>query len=91
VLDDHITRLAGDPLGEPATIEVSADGATASATLPCVVETETAIEGAGDTLIEMARAQGEGVLRRTERAVLETTCVKPGGTWKIVAARLRPA
>jgi hypothetical protein len=36
------------------------------------------------TLVEMARAQGEGVLRVALPGVLENTYVRRGGAWKIL-------
>lgn len=55
----------------------------------CVVETETEI-GPNCTLVEMARQQGEGVLRRSEARVLESGCVKRDGVWKLTRAVFRP-
>jgi len=37
----------------------------------------------------MARQQGGGVLRRTERGVFEHTCVKQDGVWKLQRAGYR--
>jgi hypothetical protein len=35
----------------------------------------------------MAHAQGEGIVRLALPAVLENTCVRRGGTWKILRTR----
>jgi hypothetical protein len=62
-------------------IAIAADG-TATARVPCTVETATPIDSCG-TLVEMARLQGDGVVRRSERRVLASTFVKRNGTWHI--------
>ena len=48
----------------------------------CIVDTEEVI-GPPCPLVEMAREQGGGVVRRTERVVFEHTYVKQEGVWKI--------
>ena len=63
---------------DPA-ISVAANG-TATARVPCIVETATPIDG-DETLLEMARQQGDGVVRRSERRVLAGTFVKHGRIW----------
>ncbi|HVJ29210.1 MAG TPA: hypothetical protein VNA66_02795, partial [Gammaproteobacteria bacterium] len=52
---------------------------SATVRLACTVETGTPIENCG-TLVEMARLQGDGVLKRSERGVLTGTFVKREGT-----------
>jgi hypothetical protein len=74
--------LATDGFGEQDAIEVSPDRTTATARTHCVVQTETAI-GPNCTLVEMARGQGEGVLRRSETRVLVSNYVKVRDAWKI--------
>lgn len=76
------TTLATDPLGGEDTIDIAANGATATARLHCSAEMETPIEPM-TPLVEMARAQGGGVMKRSERGVLEGAYVKLGGCWKI--------
>jgi hypothetical protein len=80
---DGARRLAADSLGggEDA-IEIAADADTATSLLHCTAQTETPIEPV-TPLVEMARAQGGGVARRSERGVLEGTYVKRAGSWKI--------
>jgi len=85
-----IRTLAADPLGGEDTIEIAAGGATATARLHCTAETETPIEPV-TPLVAMARAQGGGVLKRTERGVLEGTYVKRDGRWKIERLVFRSA
>jgi hypothetical protein len=65
-----------------------AENGTASASVPCVIETATPIEG-DETLVEMARQQGDGVVRRAERRVLHGSFVKRDGCWHLADAELR--
>ncbi len=46
------------------------------------METATPISGEG-TLIEMARLQGDGMIKRSERRVLYGSFVKRNGIWTI--------
>jgi hypothetical protein len=82
--------LAADPLGGEDAIEIAASGATATARLHCTAQIETPIEPV-TPLVEMARAQGGGVLKRTERGVLEATYMKRDGRWKIERLAFRAA
>jgi hypothetical protein len=66
-------------LDSDLSVSVAANG-TATARVPCLVETATPIDG-DETLVEMARQQGDGVVRRSERLVLAGTLVKHGGIW----------
>jgi len=68
------------------TIDV-ADG-TASVRLDCTVERAMPIESCG-TLVEMARLQGDGIVKRTERRVLHGRFVKRNGIWEFDNAELR--
>jgi hypothetical protein len=78
---EHARRLGAREAGDIA-IEIAADRRTATARTPCVVPVESPIEAPGCTLVDMARAQGEGVLRRDERRVLEQTFVRREGVWQ---------
>lgn len=89
-LDESIRSVSADRFGEPDVIEVAADRRTAAARMRCTVEIEIAI-GPSCPLVEMARQQGEGVLRRSEGCVLESTYVRRGGVWKIERSAFRPA
>ena len=85
-----VTRLLPADFGEHDAIEVGADGRSARATVHCAVETQVPIAAEG-TLIEMARAQGEGFVRAKACKVLDMACVCTGGTWKIKALAMREA
>ncbi len=80
--DSAVRSIATDHAGQPDALEIAADGESAVARFPCIVESETPI--AQDcTIARMARAQGGGFVRRTERRVLNAEYVKPSGAWKI--------
>ena len=81
-IDQSIRNLSADQFGERDVIEVAAGRNAATARFHCTVRTETAIEPSCP-LVEMARQQGDGVVRHSERSVLEIACVKQGGVWKI--------
>ncbi len=75
--------------GDHDVVELAGDGLTGEARVACAVHTETPIEAAGSSLVEMARQQGGGVVRATEERVLELACVKQRGVWKIARATWR--
>ena len=77
-LDTAVRSIAAD---RNETIAVAADG-TATVLVACTVETATPIESCG-TLVDMARLQGDGLLKRSERRMLTSTFVKRNGTWQI--------
>jgi hypothetical protein len=81
-VDASVQSLAMDGFAEHDAIEIAADRTTATARTHCAVQIEEAI-GPNCTLVEMAREQGEGVLRRSEKRVLVGSYVKVGETWKI--------
>jgi hypothetical protein len=81
-LDGSIHRVAAEAFASHDGIEFAADRATARARIDCTVDVVTAIEPSC-TLVQMARQQGGGVIRRSEERVLENAYVKHGGVWKI--------
>ena len=82
-LDARVRSLAAD---RDEAIAIAPDG-SATVRLACTVETATPIESCG-TLVEMARLQGDGIVKRSERGVLISTFVKREGTWKFQHATL---
>ena len=74
-------------LDSDVAIDVVGDR-TATAQVGCSVETATPIAGR-DTLVEMARLQGDGVLKRNERRVLVGSLAKRRGIWQIERLELR--
>lgn len=85
---EHARQLSARELHDIA-IEIAGDRRTATARATCLVVIESPIEAPGCTLVDMARAQGEGVLRRSERRMLEQTFVRRDGVWKMDRAELR--
>ena len=81
-IDEGIRSLSADRFGEEDVIELAADRGSATGRFHCTVQTETAI-GPSCTLVEMAREQGEGFVRRSQRSVIEAAYVKQAGVWKI--------
>jgi hypothetical protein len=82
-----VRSIAADHFGQPDSIDVAADGKSATGRFHCAVEIQTAI--AQDcTLARMAHAQGGGFLRRTERRVLKFKYVKASGAWAIAKVEL---
>ncbi len=89
-LDQSVRSIAADHAGKPDAIEIAPDGKSADGRFHCTVEIETPI--AKDcTLAQMAHAQGNGFVRRTERHVLNVEYVKAGGAWSIAKAEFAPA
>jgi hypothetical protein len=80
----HVRSVA---LDAEATVDVATDG-TARAQVLCTVETATPIESCG-TLVEMARLQGDGIVRRSERRLLHGIFIKRDGVWQLESAELR--
>ena len=89
-VDVSITSLSADRFGEADVIELATDRQSATGRFHCIVQTETAI-GPSCTLVEMARAQGEGFVRRSQRRVIEAAYVKQAGVWKIRRTAYSPA
>jgi len=87
--DQAVRSVAPDHAGQPDMIEIAADGKSAAGRFHCAVEIETAI--AQDcTLAQMARQQGSGFIRRTERRVLNVEYEKASGAWAIAKMEFAP-
>ncbi|MEO8465338.1 MAG: hypothetical protein ABI640_08345 [Gammaproteobacteria bacterium] len=89
-VDASLRRLAADRFATHDVIEVAPDGATATASFECMVETEAPIAGSY-TLIHMLHEQGDAALRSVERRGLESVYARQGTEWKIVSLVLRRA
>jgi hypothetical protein len=83
VIDGDVQLLVPAAAADDA-LSVAGDG-TATARLGCTVELVTPIAGDG-TLVEMARLQGDGFVKRRERRVLASSFVKRNGLWRFVHA-----
>jgi hypothetical protein len=87
-LDPDVRGVAPDGFGEQDAIDVAGDRQTATTLLHCTVHMERTI-GPDCPLVEMAREQGGGVVRRTERGVFENVYVRRDGIWKIARSSYR--
>ena len=85
-----ISRVNADHAAAPDEISLAADGRSAAGVYACVVETESP-RPLDCTLAQMAHAQGEGVIRASERRVLRARYVKADQGWAIEALRFEPA
>jgi len=84
--DAHIAALVVDARD---AVQIAPDRRTAKAVLRCALVVETPIEAPGYSLVDLARLQGEGVLRRSEPRALEQTFIRDNGTWKIASTVLK--
>jgi hypothetical protein len=87
-VDPDVSGIGPDGFGEHDVIEIGPDRQTATALLYCTLHMESAI-GPDCPLVDMARQQGGGVLRRTERGVFEHAYVRRNGIWKIQRSAYR--
>jgi hypothetical protein len=81
-IDEDVRPVAPDDFGEHDVIDIAPDRQSATALLHCTVHVESAI-GPSCPLVDMARQQGGGVVRRTERGAFENVYVRREGIWKI--------
>jgi hypothetical protein len=89
-LDKTVTGVAADHSGAPDEIALAADGASAKGRFHLVVETETE-RPLDSTLAKMAAAQGEGMIRSSDRKVVEAEYVKADAGWAIRRLTLKDA
>lgn len=87
-IEPEVHGIGPDGFGEEDLIEIAPDGQTATALMHRTVEVERVI-GPECPLIEMARQQGGGVVRQTERRVVENVYVRVNGSWKIDRSSFR--
>ena len=73
-------RLLQDPAEHQDGITIAADGLSASARFPCLVQTAVALAGNG-SLLEMARLQGNRETR-WENGIILMECAKESGGWR---------
>ncbi len=87
-LPDAVRGVATDHAGDADMIEVAADGLSASGRFATLVDLQSELPR-DTTLAQMAHAQGEGVVRHSERRALHAHYVKADGAWTIAALQLR--
>jgi hypothetical protein len=87
-IDPAIGNVVAEDFGARDAIEVALDRQTATGVMHCTVTIETAI-GPSCPLVEMAREQGGGVVRRSESGVFEYLYARRDGVWSIERATYR--
>ena len=87
-IDPSIGCVIASEFGERDVVELLPDRQAATGVMYCTVQIETSI-GPSCPLVEMAREQGGGVLRRTEAGVFENVYVRRGGMWTIQRSTYR--
>ena len=75
-------RLSPDPAQKPEVVEVAEDRKSAKGQFPYCMQVGKPMTGKS-SLIDMARLQGEGVIKWREAGIHETSFVKEGNNWKI--------
>jgi hypothetical protein len=86
-LDATVHRITADHAGAADRIELAADHRSAVGYFDHAVELETPLP-TDSTLAQMAHAQGQGVMRRTERRLLSVDYAKADGSWRIAKVTL---
>jgi hypothetical protein len=87
-IDSSISGVVPSEFGARDVIEIAPDRQTATSLMHCAVTIETPI-GPSCPLVEMAREQGGGVVRRTEEGVFENVYVRRDGAWGITRSMYR--
>jgi hypothetical protein len=84
---DEVASLLPREFGDRDRIDISADGRSARGLFAVTAETQKPIAAEG-TLVDMARAQGEGFVRLSSRGTLNVRYVRPAAEWRILRADL---
>lgn len=87
LLDEAVHRITADHAGAPDKIDIAADGRSAVGYFDHSVELEAPLADEC-TLAQMARAQGTGSTRRSERRLLRIDYTKAGESWQIARVTL---
>jgi hypothetical protein len=82
LLDSHVRRITAHHAGAVDSIELAADGRSATGHFDYAIEREATLP-LDSTLAQMAHAQGTGTVRSTERRMLKVEYTKAGDTWNI--------
>ena len=72
------------------TVEIAGDGKTATGSFPYSIQAGTPMQDES-SLVEMARLQGEGILKWWEGGTYKVTYVKAGNDWKMRRLEYRTA
>ena len=89
-LPKAVRGVSTDHAGEADHIKVAADGLSATGRFATLVDLETELPR-DTTLAQMAHAQGQGVVRATERRTLHVNYVKAEGGWVIAGMEIHRA
>ncbi len=81
-LPKAVRGVAADHAGREDHIEVAADGLSALGRFATLLEIETELPR-DSTLMQMAHAQGGGIVRRSESRTLHASYAKTNGAWAI--------
>jgi hypothetical protein len=87
-IDPGIRDVVASEYGEYDVIDVAPDRETATGVMHCMVQIETPI-APSCPLVEMAREQGGGIVRRTESGVFENVYARRDGKWIIQSSTYR--
>ncbi|WP_404713003.1 hypothetical protein [Sphingomonas sp. MMS24-J13] len=87
---ETVRRITADHEGAAESIDITGDGHRAAGRFDCAVEIETALSQE-TTLEQMAHAQGEGFVRRTERRTVAADYVKTRYGWTIARVEFATA
>lgn len=79
---EGINRLSMDMAEVPKSFAIAADGTSAAARFECTVEMTEALEGQ-ETIVQMARLQGNGAGTHSARKTLSAQYAKSGDDWLI--------
>ncbi len=71
-----------DPVQQPDIVQVAEDRKTASGQFPYSIQVGTPLTG-DSSLLEMARLQGEGIMKWWEGGTCQASYVKVGESWRI--------
>lgn len=82
LLDSSVRCITAHHAGAVDSIELAADGRSATGHFDYAVELETTLP-LDSTLAQMAHAQGTGTLRSAERRMLKVEYTRSGDTWSI--------
>lgn len=86
-LGERLAHLSLDAAEELEALEFSEDGVSASCRLSCIARTEYPLEGS-ETLVQMARLQGNGAGHASEYRNLAIDYVRVADGWAIGKLRL---
>lgn len=82
-----VSKLSLDLAEKPKSFAIADDGASATARFDCTAEMTKELEGS-ETIVQMARMQGNTASVQTARKTLSASYAKSGDTWQITEIEL---